>query len=140
MGASLGIKYLANFNQNKRVKGMVSIANPFDVFGAAQNANSIPNRIYGMFLAKKLAEKVTFNKEQIEKWSVLHRTPIDFPKITLSKSTFEIDRHFSLKVFHQFESSEKYYYRLSCFYEIAKVAEPVFFIQSKNDPISSFDE
>ena len=138
LGASLGIKYLANYNDSKRVKGMVSFGNPFDVYKAAKNANSLQNIVYGKFLTNKLIEKAMFNKKSLDEWQIKNQRKIDYKKLKRSFTTFQFDQNFSFKILENHNKSENYYLEFSCFYDLEKVNEPVLFIQSKNDPISSF--
>ena len=137
LGGALGVKYLANCNTKRRVKGMVSLANPFDVFGAATNANSFKNIIYGNFLTSRLVHKVEFNKDSIDQWQIKMNKKIDYQKVKNSITTFQFDKNFSFLIHHTFGDSKSYYHSLSCHLDISKVEEPVLFIQSKNDPISS---
>ena len=46
LGASYGMRFLSQNQNQKRVKGMVCIGNPFDVFKAGQSLNSYKNAIY----------------------------------------------------------------------------------------------
>ncbi len=139
LGASLGIKYLGAYKEHSRVKGMVSIANPFDVYKAAASANSWRNMIYGRFLTQKLSEKVEFNRQAIEEWSNEKMIPLDFNHIRKSKTTFEFDRRFTFKIVDQHNDSSIYYQLFSCQNDVANVDVPVLFIHSKNDPISRVD-
>ena len=136
LGASLGIKYLGAYKDHSRVQGMVSIANPFDVYKAAASANSWQNIIYGMFLTRKLYEKVTFNIQAIEEFSRTKKIQLDFKRISRSTTTFDFDRQFTFKVVDQHNDSAVYYQLFSCQNDVENVEVPVFFVHSKNDPIS----
>ena len=48
-GASMAMKYIA-LNPNQKVKAVVSVANPWDVYKAAENLNSKKNFLYAKFL------------------------------------------------------------------------------------------
>lgn len=139
LGASLGVKYLGAYKEHSRVKGMVSIANPFDVYKAAASANSWKNIIYGQFLTQKLSEKVEFNRQAIEEWSKEKNVSLDFNHIRKAKTTFEFDRRFTFKIVEQHNDSSIYYQLFSCQHDVGNIDVPVMFIQSKNDPISRVD-
>lgn len=115
---------------------MVSIANPFDVYRAASNANKHKNFIYGNFLTKELIKKVFFNRNSIEKWLLENGRSIDFDKLTRLKSTFQFDKEVTFKILHKYDSSLDYYKLFSCTDDVANVRQPVLFLHSKNDPIS----
>lgn len=136
LGASLGVKYLARFNEDQRVKGMVSIANPFDVYQAAANANSWRNHVYGSHLTKNLIQKVMFNRKAIERWSQEHGRHVEFDRLKRLKSTFAFDKEVTFRMLHQYDNSKDYYKLFSCTDDVAAVRQPVLFLQSKNDPIS----
>ena len=55
--------------------------------------------IYGQFMTHKLSEKVHFNKQAIEEWSQVTKTPLNYEKIKNAKTTFEFDQLFTFKVF-----------------------------------------
>ena len=136
MGASLGLKRLTDSNTPPNVKGMVSIANPFDVYQAAASLNSWSNRIYGIFLTRKLIDKVKFNQRAIEMKLDQNGDRIDFEKLKKCKTTFEYDREFTFKIIDNFKNSEEYYKGFSCKDSIKKIDKPVLIINSANDPIS----
>lgn len=137
LGASIGIRYLSQFNEEGRVKGMVSIANPFDVYQAAANANKYRNLVYGHHLTTQLIKKVFFNRESIEKWLSENGRSIDFDRLKRLKSTFEFDKEVTFKMLHQHDNSRDYYKLFSCTEDVANVRQPVLFLHSKNDPIST---
>ena len=121
MGASLGLKRLTDSNTPSNVKGMVSIANPFDVYQAAASLNSWSNRIYGIFLTRKLIDKVKFNQRAIEMKLDQNGDRIDFEKLKKCKTTFEYDREFTFKIIDNFKNSEEYYKGFSCKDSIKKI-------------------
>lgn len=139
LGASIGVKYLGAYKDHSRVKGMVSIVNPFDVYKAAASANSWQNIIYGQFLTQKLYEKVEFNKQAIEEFAKEKNIEIDYDSIKKSWTTFEFDRKFTFKIVDQHNDSAIYYQLFSCQNDVENVDVPVLFIHSKNDPISRTD-
>lgn len=139
LGASIGVKYLAHYNGGKRVKAMVSIANPFDVYRAAANTNNWRNRVYGKFLTKKLVEKVLFNRASIERWLAENGRKLDFGRLEGLSTTFEFDREVTFKIMHNVGDSREYYHTFSCHQDVGNVEEPVLFLHSRNDPISSTD-
>lgn len=130
---------MAKYDKNSVIKGMVSIANPFDVYLAAANANKLQNHVYGRFLTQKLTEKVLFNKKMIDEWCFLNNVQIDYEKLKKTKTTFDFDQEFTFKVIDSHNNSKEYYRTFSCVDEIAHVEKPVLFLHSKNDPISSID-
>ena len=138
LGASLGVKYLGAYKDHSRVKGMVSIANPFSVYKAAASANSLKHTIYGRFLVKNLYNKVIFNKTAIDEFARINNITFDYEKIRKSPTTFDFDKNFTFTIVSQHNDSERYYALFSCTNDIEYVDEPVFFIHSKNDPISRF--
>lgn len=138
LGASLGVKYLAQHNDSGRVKGMVSIANPFDVFRAAANANKWTNHIYGRFLTEKLVEKVMFNRTSIEAWLLEHGRTINFDKLKKLRTTWAFDKEVTFRI-HDVSNTQEYYKTFSCHEDVGAVTQPVLFLHSKNDPISSID-
>lgn len=137
LGASIGVKYLAHHNHDRRIKGMVSIANPFNVYEAAANANSWKNIIYGRFLTEKLVEKVLFNRQVIEQWLTENGRQVDFDRLKKLNSTFEFDQEFTFRILDRVGDSREYYQTFSCHKDVGAVEEPVLFLHSRNDPISS---
>lgn len=134
LGASYGVKYVAGKGKGK-IKGMVSISNPFDVKKAQENLHSYKNFIYNNFLTKLLIRKVLFNKETLDKHLEKNGIQFDYEKFKKSKILKEFDENFTYKV-----HSEKpdIFEKLSCFKFIKEIDVPVMFINSKNDPISDF--
>jgi predicted alpha/beta-fold hydrolase len=139
LGASLGVKYLGAYKDHSRVKGMVSIANPFNVYKAAASANSWQNIIYGQFLTAKLYEKVEFNKQAIEEFAKDKNIQFDYKSMKNSWTTFEFDKKFTFKVVEGHNDSDIYYQLFSCQNDVENVDVPVLFIHSQNDPISKTD-
>ena len=136
LGASLGVKYLGAHKEHSRVKGMVSIANPFSVYKAAASANSFKHSIYGRFLVRNLYNKVMFNKKAIEEYGRLKNISFDYEKIRRSPTTFDFDKNFTFTILSQYNDSAKYYELFSCEQDVQNVDVPMLFIHSKNDPIS----
>ncbi len=136
LGASLGMKYLGAYKDHSRVKGMVSIANPFDVYKAAASVNSWQNLVYGQFLTKNLTKKVEFNRQAIDEWCNEANISLDFDHISKSKTTFEFDQRFTFRIVDRHNDSSIYYQLFSCQHDVKNVDVPVLFIHSKNDPIS----
>ena len=65
LGASTCFKYMNHF-EHQRIKGIVSVSNPFDVFEAAKELNSKKNYIYGNFMTNNLIKKkILFNIDMV---------------------------------------------------------------------------
>lgn len=136
LGASYGMQYLSHFKDRSPFKGMVSIGNPFDVYKAAESANSLKNIIYGQFLTSKLIERVEFNMDAIERRK--HKDNIDFHyhKMKRTFTTFGFDKEFTFK-FLKYQDSKLYYKLFSCLSDVKDIDIPTLVIHSKNDPIST---
>lgn len=53
--------------EHKRIKGIVGVSNPFDVFEAAKELNSLKNFVYGNFMTNSLIKKkILFNIDMIK--------------------------------------------------------------------------
>ena len=135
LGGSYGIQYLCHYKQKSKVKGMVSIGNPFDVYQAAASANSWRNIIYGQFLTKKLFEKVEFNINAITERNRQDSLDFSVERARRCHTTFCFDREFTFK-FLDFNDSKVYYKLFSCLSDVKDIDVPVLIINSKNDPIS----
>jgi predicted alpha/beta-fold hydrolase len=89
-----------------------------------------------MFATKNLVKKLKNNHETLQK--TLDKkgiTDFDMDKISKSKTTFEFDNEFTLKVLANDMTHEEYYKCLSCIDVLESINNPMFFIHSKNDPI-----
>lgn len=135
LGGAQAFKYLANFDNAKEIKGVVTIGNPFNVYEAAVSANKLKHIIYGNFLTQKLVERVEFNIDAVNKIKAQKNIDFDLNKVKRSLITFDFDKNFTFK-FLDVECSEKYYLQFSCIDHIDKVDNPSLIINSKNDPIS----
>lgn len=116
---------------------MVSISNPFDVFKAATALNSKKNFIYSKFLTNELVNKILYNKSSVDKKIKKENIGIDFEALKKCNTTFEFDKEFTFKLVKENDSKE-YYKTFSCHEDLENVDVPVLFIQSRNDPISTF--
>ena len=83
----MAMKYLAQ-NQHSKVKAVVSVANPWDVFRAAEKLNQKRNFIYAHFLTQKLVSKVELNLEYLKEIEKSHNIQIDLKKLKRSWNTF----------------------------------------------------
>lgn len=137
-GACIGIRYLTNFDHNKRIKGMYSLSNPFDIFKSANNLNTWSYMLYGKFMTKNLVKKTNSNHKMIKEWEKENNIDLDFDNLFKVKSTFEYDEKFTFKI-HKNSDHRKYYYdTISCATFIDKIDVPVLFLHSRNDPICPF--
>lgn len=137
LGASYGMQYLCHYKDRSKIKGMVSIGNPFDVYKAAESANSWKNIIYGHFLTQKLIEKVEFNIDAITERQKKDGIDFSLDKVKKTYTTFRFDNEFTFK-FLDFNDSKTYYKLFSCLSDIKDIDVPVLIIHSKNDPISKY--
>lgn len=80
---------------------MVSTSNPFDVYKASLELNSIKNFLYGFFATKFLVNKFYDNFESFEKFSKKENIQINHLKIKLSTTTFEFDKQVTAKFFKE---------------------------------------
>ena len=137
LGASYGMQYLCHYKQRSKVKAMVSIGNPFDVYQAAASANSWRNIIYGHFLTKRLIERVEFNIDSITERQKKDGIAYDLDKVRKCYTTFKFDKEFTFK-FLDYNDSKVYYKLFSCLSDVKDIDVPVLIIHSKNDPISRY--
>lgn len=137
-GACIGIRYITQFDHGHRVKGMVSLSNPFDILKSAQMLNTWRFCLYGKFMVKNLVKKVHHNKTAIEKWIEENKSDLDFEHLSKIKSTFEFDNYFTFRVNKSYKNIDDYYHDISCEQFVSKIQIPVLFLQAKNDPISQF--
>lgn len=136
-GASFGIQYIAKYNRDRHVKGMVSIGNPFDLNSVFKEVNSWKKWLYGSELTRGLISKAVFNTKSAE--LAASKLGIDFSMedVKAAKSTFDFDDKFTFK-FRSYATPEDYYDKLSCLNDVDKVNVPLLVIHSKNDPISMY--
>lgn len=134
LGSSYALWYLSLRNQDKYIKGMISVSNPFDVYKAASNLNKPCNLIYSKHLVTYLKEILIFNKRMVDKVTRKWKVKIDYDNIDFSSTTFEFDKYATFKIYKGiFHSSKHYYHTFSCHKHFHKVEVPVLFIHSKND-------
>ena len=139
IGSSYGSKYLSR--NGEKIKGMVCISNPFNVFEATLNLDNFKNIIYGKYMTKLLIDKAFFNKESLFKF-IKHNNIKDFcfEKLKNSKNIFDFHHNFTFSLFERnHKDIEKIYENLNCDKDIKYIDKPVLFIQSKNDPISKIE-
>lgn len=134
-GACIGVRYVTNYDHDSRVKGIVSMANPFDIFKAAEHINTPSNRIFAKFMVKNLLKKVHFNKEAIKMWEVENQTTIPWEKLEGLSNTFEFDELFTFKIHPKYIDHKTYYDKISCSTFVDKLEIPALFLHSKDDPI-----
>ena len=134
LGASYGVKYVASKGKGK-IKGMVSISNPFDVKKAQGGLHDFTNKIYGHFLTKRLIKKVLYNKETLLKHVKKDKIDFNLEKMIKSKTLDEFDENFTYKLHPK---NPDMFEKLSCLNFITKIDIPIMFINSKNDPLSDY--
>ena len=91
LGSSYGLKLLSQKRSAFKVKGMVSVGNPYDVYRAAKELNSKKNFLIGYFATKSLIEKLELNLELILKKVEKYGIEFDLEAARRSKTTFEFD-------------------------------------------------
>ena len=134
-GACYGIKYISQYNADKKIKGMVSIANPFNMYESAKSLKTIPHYIYGYYLTSGLISKVKFNLNNILRISKHKNIEFDFDNVKDKTNTFDYDKEFTFK-FSDYDNPQDFYTEISCFQHVKNVNVPLLIINSKNDPIS----
>lgn len=135
IGASYGIQYLSRMNENKRVKGMVGVGNPFDVADTMKSVDGFWTKLYSYSITKSLIQKVRFNLDTVNKIKETNKIEFDFDKLEKSMSIEEFDNEFTNK-FYGIGDRTEYYSKLSSHEDIKNVTVPLMLINSKNDPIS----
>lgn len=136
LGASFGVQYLARYNVDRHVKGMVSIGNPFDANIMLRDLSRLGKRLYCRYVTRGLINKALFNIDTVEKHASEQGIDIDMSKVKKSTTPLYFDEHFALKL-HPYSSLEDYYARLSCVTDLSGVGVPLLVIHSKNDPVSA---
>lgn len=134
-GACISIRYITNYDHGNRIKGVVSMANPFDIYKSAQNINNPSNKIFGKYMSKNLLKKVKFNIEAVKKWQAETGIELQLNEMEKLENTFEFDEKFTFIVHPQYKVHKDYYDLISCIDFIDKIRIPVFFLHSKDDPI-----
>jgi predicted alpha/beta-fold hydrolase len=135
MGSSYGVKYLASKNGNEKIKGMVSISNPFNVFLASKNLG----KTNSSYLTQQLLSKVQLNYQTLSKFVKKHNLDdyFNLEQLYASKSICEFNKHFTFNLIERVnKEQEEYFNHFSCHDDIQHLEKPVMFIQSSNDPIS----
>lgn len=134
-GACVGVRYLTNFDHGRRVKGMVSMANPFDLHRAAENVNSPDNKLFGKYMVKNLLRKARFNHEALARWQAEKGVDLDLAGLEKLTNTFEFDEKFTFRIHPEYRAHREYYDRVSCAQFIDRIDVPVLFLHAKDDPI-----
>ena len=99
VGFSMGGCIITNFlsqTKHTKVKGIVTVSSPWDLYAAACEANKLKNFIYGYFMTKNLIKMVKFNKNAIDDWCRQNGVFIDYEQLYRCKNTFDFDKLFSL--------------------------------------------
>jgi hypothetical protein len=134
-GACTSVRYVTTFDHGNRIKGIVSMANPFDLYKAAEYINHPSNQIFGKFMTKNLLKKVKRNRDAIRMWEMESGTELDWNKLEHLTNTFQFDEEVTFKIHTEYTDHRTYYERVSCTPFVKDLEIPTLFLHSKDDPI-----
>lgn len=134
-GACVGVRYLATFDHGGRVRGMVSMANPFDLHKAAENVNRPENNLFGKYMVKNLMKKAKFNREALERWQAEKGVDLGLERLERLENTFDFDEQFTFRIHPEHSDHRNYYDSISCTQFIGQIKLPVLFLHARDDPI-----
>lgn len=134
-GSNLLCKYLGTLGKDSKVlKGAVSIGNPFNMY---RNSKLI-GRFWNIILCKILQKALFLRRKYYLK---TNRKSFNFSQIEdalKAKSFIDFDENFTRRMLG-FKSTQEYYKKFSCIYDLKSISIPLLCLQSKDDPISHFE-
>lgn len=134
-GSNLLCKYLGTLGKDsKLIKGAVSIGNPFNMYRNSKLINGFWNRILCRILQKALVLRKKY-------YLKTNRKSYNFSQIeeALKANNFiDFDENFTRRMLG-FKSTQEYYKKFSCIYDLKNISIPILCLQSKDDPISHFE-
>lgn len=133
LGISMGANLLSNYAGEKRnesvLKGLVSIANPYDLYECSIHISKWSNMVYNYHMTLGFIKNLKNNIEQLQ----LNKH-IDIPAALKCTNTKDFDELITRRLFG-FHDVDDYYRAIGCLPKISNITIPALFIHSLDDPI-----
>jgi len=128
LGGNLTLKYIGERNVSPRIKGVVALSVPLDLYTSSQQISRPSNWIYSRRFLQRLENKMKSKAKLI--------SGLDVTRLEKITTLEQFDDYYTGPL-HGYKNALDYYQRCSALGFLAAISVPTLIVNAKNDPFLS---